>query len=72
MDQPTIYSEKVRETVKGRLAFGVRRSACGRSGSKPAQQICRKNNTVGAPSFSPYRLLPCNLQSLLALLIKDY
>jgi hypothetical protein len=83
MDQPTIYSETVRETVRGRsafgvwrLAFGVRRSAfgvrrsafgvwrsafgdtaCGRNGSKPARQICRKNNTVGAPSFSPYRFI---------------
>jgi hypothetical protein len=69
MDQPTIYSETVRERVEGvwRLAFGVWRSAFGvrrdgaraygRNGSKPARQICRKNNTVGAPSFSPYRLI---------------
>jgi hypothetical protein len=60
MDQPTIYSETVRETVKGRLAFGVRRVAfgvwrSGENGSKPARRISRKNNTVGAPSFSPYR-----------------
>jgi hypothetical protein len=74
MDQPTIYSETVRETVKGvwrlafgvwrlafgvwRSAFGVRRSACRRDGSKPARQISRKNNTVGAPSFRPTDLLP--------------
>jgi hypothetical protein len=76
MDQPTIYSETVREKVGAfgvwRLAFGARRSAFGarRSAfgvpgtqrvvvrtkrSKPERQICRKNNTVGGRSFSPYR-----------------
>jgi hypothetical protein len=69
MDQPTIYSETVREKVGAfgvrRSAFGVRRSAFGVPGtqrvvvrtkrSKPERQICRKNNTVGGRSFSPYR-----------------
>jgi hypothetical protein len=69
MDQPTIYSETVREKVGAfgvwRLAFGARRSAFGVPGtqrvvvrtkrSKPERQICRKNNTVGGRSFSPYR-----------------
>jgi hypothetical protein len=69
MDQPTIYSETVREKVGAfgvwRSAFGAWRSAFGVPGtqrvvvrtkrSKPERQICRKNNTVGGRSFSPYR-----------------
>ena len=60
MDQPAIYSETVREGIVcvWRLAFGVRRLAFARrqrNGSKPARQIRMGKNSLGAPSFSPYR-----------------
>jgi hypothetical protein len=78
MDQPTIYSETVREKVG---AFGVRRSAsrvhsawwCGAKRSKPARQICRKKQYCRRAEFFALPIsCPRKPQALLALLVTDY
>jgi hypothetical protein len=70
MDQPTIYSETVRERVKGvwRSAFGVweRRLKTGAADFQKEQYGWR------AEFFALPIYYPRNLQSLLALLIIDY
>jgi hypothetical protein len=85
MDQPTIYSETVREKVGAfgvwRSAFGVRRSAsrvhsawwCGAKRSKPARQICRKKQYCRRAEFFALPIsCPRKPQALLALLVTDY
>jgi hypothetical protein len=69
MDQPTIYSETVRERVEGvwRLAFGVRRSARRRAGvwakrlktgaaDLQKEQYCRRAEFFALPTHRPPKL----------------
>jgi hypothetical protein len=79
MDQPTIYSETIREGV-GRSAFGVWRSAFGvwrhhvweRRLKTGAADLQKEQHGWRAEFFALPIYHPRNLQSLLALLIKDY
>ena len=73
MDQPTIYSETVCETVRGRSAFGVRRHRVWEKRLKTgAADLQKEQHGWRAEFFALPIYYPLNLQSLLALLIKDY